>query len=55
MGTPAARSRLISGVASLDMRGGRPWLMLESATGNNLTGGRNSPRPEGPHARLHGA
>ncbi|MGW1029426.1 beta-galactosidase [Streptomyces sp. NPDC002577] len=29
------------------LRGGKPWLMLESATGNNLTGGRNSPRPAG--------
>ncbi|MFG6192113.1 beta-galactosidase [Nonomuraea sp. JJY05] len=29
------------------LRGGRPWLMLESATGNNLTGGRNSARPAG--------
>ncbi|MFI7637922.1 beta-galactosidase [Nonomuraea sp. NPDC049400] len=29
------------------LRGGKPWLMLESATGNNLTGGRNSARPAG--------
>ncbi|MFD5319228.1 beta-galactosidase [Streptomyces sp. NPDC127098] len=29
------------------LRGGRPWLMLESATGNNLTPARNSARPEG--------
>ncbi|MDT0342455.1 beta-galactosidase [Streptomyces litchfieldiae] len=29
------------------LRGGKPWLMLESATGNNLTGGRNSARPPG--------
>ncbi|MGW1719823.1 beta-galactosidase [Streptomyces sp. NPDC002156] len=29
------------------LRGGRPWLMLESATGRNLTDGRNHARPAG--------
>ncbi|MFF7789940.1 beta-galactosidase [Streptomyces sp. NPDC007991] len=29
------------------LRGGRPWLMLESATGRNLAGNRNHSRPEG--------
>ncbi|KPI11489.1 Beta-galactosidase [Actinobacteria bacterium OK074] len=29
------------------LRGGKPWLMLESATGNNLTDGRNYARPAG--------
>ncbi|MER5791475.1 beta-galactosidase [Streptomyces sp. NPDC059627] len=29
------------------LRGGKPWLMLESATGNNLTEGRNYARPAG--------
>ncbi|THV42789.1 beta-galactosidase [Glycomyces buryatensis] len=29
------------------LRGGKPWLMLESATGRNLSGGRNPARPAG--------
>ncbi|MEE1765112.1 beta-galactosidase [Streptomyces sp. SP18BB07] len=29
------------------LRGGRPWLLLESATGRNLTDGRNYARPAG--------
>jgi beta-galactosidase len=29
------------------LRGGKPWLLMESATGRNLSGGRNSARPEG--------
>ncbi|MGW3292589.1 beta-galactosidase [Streptomyces xiamenensis] len=29
------------------LRDGAPWLLLESATGANLSGGRNSARPEG--------